>query len=157
MYSSHGPKTDRQFEVLLHEVAHQDRNLKGLAAVLRIPYSTLAEQLNPNIRDKKFHIGLLPGLIEAADDNSAIEYLAGQRGLIVITEPNPNGVGRRDWHQMLASSAKEGGEATAALARALANDGKVNRSEAPEVIREADEAIQVLLSIKHMAMEAMQD
>lgn len=133
-------KRDRQFLMLLHEVGHQDRNLKGIAAVLGVPYSTLAEQLNPNIQYKKFDIGLLPDFLDAADeDNRVLHYLAQRRGGVFVdlaaseAQPTAN----------LADCLREFGD----MVRAHAEMDEDNRREPDEINKVKREGYEALRAI----------
>ena len=138
---------DRQFLQLLHEVAHDGRQLKRLAAGWGVPYPTLAEQFNPDIRHKKLNPGHIPCLIEDTGDTRIVEYLAALcNGVFVPLELTR----RRTRHTWLGHTSKilnETAEAVTMLSKATA-DGEITDLERMKCKREIDDAVVALLQLK---------
>lgn len=118
---------DRQFEIVLHRAGHKDRNLKGIAAVMNVPYPTLAEYLNPDIPAKQMKATDLPAFIEAADDNSPIEYLCRLRNLVCFPAP-PDIPTLGEISRQVAESTREFGEMLTELSVSL-SDGVLTDAE----------------------------
>ncbi len=138
---------DKQFEILIHEVGHRDRNLKGIAAVMGIPYPTLAEQVNPD-QIKKFGAGDLPLFIKAADDNRLIEYLCNQRDLVAVPiSKRGESLDQKDLLNHLAGITRETGEASAVVAESLA-DGVIDSKERKKCLKEIEDAISALAKLR---------
>jgi hypothetical protein len=137
---------DRQFQLLIHEVGHRDRNVKGLAYAWGVPEPTLFEWLNPN-NEKKFPAGYLPALIADMDDDRLIHYLCDLRGLVAVSRPTHEGMCDRDWLRHISAVTREASEAVTTLADAVA-DGVVTPEERAACLKEVDEAVAALMALR---------
>jgi len=136
---------DRQFEQMIHTVGHE--NTKGLAYILGVPYSTLAELLNPN-NQKRFPAAAIPVLIDAADDNRLIDYLCIRRDLVAVPiKRNDENLDPQEWLKHLAINTRETGDVLAALADAI-SDGDLDQDEIRNCLSEADEAVAALVALR---------
>lgn len=129
-------KGDRQFRRLVHDVATSN-NLKGIAAIYDIPYSTLAAQLNPN-GEEKLDVALLPLIIEAAEDDRVVHYLCSLRSMVAYRIPEGQCTTVK-----LARCVKEFGELMTAGAD-MDKNGIRTAAEMERVRQEGYEAIQAI-------------
>lgn len=82
-------KGDRQFRRLVHQVV-MENNPKGIAACMGIKAPTFRAYLNPN-GNERCDLALLPQIIEAAEDDRPIHYLASLRDLVCFKVPETPG------------------------------------------------------------------
>ncbi|MCB2189495.1 MAG: hypothetical protein KQJ78_24010 [Deltaproteobacteria bacterium] len=133
-------RLDWQFRRLVHDVVMDDRNLRGVAALADMPYSTLAEQINPNSRPlKKLDAGLLPALVTGVSGGKRlVRYLAEQAGMVCVDLPDVESGGAPA--RKLAESVREFGDLLASHGQAM-EDGEITPAERKRLRREGLEAV----------------
>ncbi|MGE4293876.1 MAG: phage regulatory CII family protein [Desulfovibrio sp.] len=141
----------RHFDSLvqvLHHVAHNAPNRRKfgeIAALMGKPYSTLANELNDSVELNKFGADHLELLMELADSDEPVLYLARRRNLACIKLPKA-GPGAGASCREALKAVKEMGDVMEAYEGALDNDGRVDASERREIDRQVHEAVEQLLT-----------
>lgn len=112
------------------------------------PYQTLMSELSRQ-EGHKLGADLLLPLMEASGSTAPLEFLARQMGGAFIPLPSVDSCDS-ELVKCLANSMKEASEFFAVYAENLA-DGVITAKELSNMEKEADEAIESILSIKKMA------
>lgn len=144
---------DRQFEVLLHEIGHEERNVKGIAAAIKdktgkeLKSGTCNAWLNINRDDMHFPAKWLPTLIETTGNDEPIHFLCRTRGYVAFRcDPSPTVENQAEWLKKSARLAKESAESVSAIIEAVA-DGTITKKEREKCMKEAYEAAQAAYTI----------
>ncbi|MGL1932160.1 MAG: hypothetical protein OCC45_10415 [Desulfotalea sp.] len=138
--------TPRQIKALkLIQDTVKNYGVKALADELGIATGTLYADIDPkSIGRRTNKLGFLDyiKIIEITGDTTSLENLCADFNKICLPLPEPK-EDLRDWLLICASMAKEGAEATSALASAIA-DGKLTKKELIDCERECLEALQTI-------------
>jgi hypothetical protein len=147
MTMSIDPSAHRSLVDLLYEVAHRapsGKSFTQIAELMNKPYSTLASELNAGIDTHKFGVGDLLLLMELAESDAPVDFLAQKRGGVFVKMPRIKAKGPID--QASIKAVKEFGELMAAYGQAL-EDGKLKSHERKEVLKEGYEAIEAVMAL----------
>lgn len=141
------PSYYRNVVEVLHHIAHKAPSGKTFAQIAELmnkPYSTLSSELNEGVDTHKFAAGDLLLLMELADSDAPVDFLAQKRGGVFVKLPKvktKNGV-----DQATIKAVKEFGELMAAYGEAL-EDGVLEARERKAILREGYEAIEAIMSL----------
>lgn len=109
----------------------------------------LCRMINPDDDGAKLGVEDFVYLL-AVTDLEPLDYIELVLGRVAVPEPGPTGTSRRKWHELYATAAVKVAKAQGALALAL-KDGEVDTDGATKLIKELNEAIAILMEIKHRA------
>lgn len=150
--------TKRQLNTLKHiQGTVKSYGAKTLASDLHISTGTLYADIDPNSVGRRTNkLGVLDyiKILEITGDTSSLEYLCADFNKICIPLPTVN-EDLHDWLLICASMAKEGGEATATLAGAIA-DGKLTQQELSDCEGECLDALRTI-GAAYVAIKAQRD
>lgn len=111
-------------------------------------YSTMMSELSRQ-PGHKFGADMLLPLMDAADSNAPITFLARERGGIFLLLPEP-AQGGSDLVQSLADAIKAFGEYAACAADRIA-DGEIDSEEMAKIDRETSDVMEAVLSFRKLA------
>ncbi len=136
MPSSHDSLTD--VLRLIIKKAPSGKSATLIAELLGKPYTTLMNELNPEQPGHKLGVELLLPIMELADSDEPLAYLAERRGGVFIKLPKAD-AGAEE--RLLVKTIKEFGELAGAAGEALDNDGVIDAEERETILREGQEAL----------------
>lgn len=113
--------------------------LNKAAERCRLKKSRLAECTDPAAHEAHLPVDVVLTLELSSGARPITEYLASSHGCVLIQLPPAEARGA--WGQNIAAAAKESAEVFAKAAEFLSNDGDICAKEAPELLREVDEAL----------------
>ena len=142
-------------EDLLHHIAHKapsKKSFKQIAELMGKPYSTLASELNSGVETHKFGVPELLLLMELANSDDPVHFLAARRGgvFVKLTKAKNGGVNE----QASIKAIKEFGELMAAYGDAWQNK-ELSEKDKGIVLKEGYEAVQATLELL-MCVEEME-
>lgn len=141
------PSIYRSLVELLYDIAHRAPSGKSfgqIAELMNKPYSTLASELNSAVETHKFGAGDLLLLMELADSDAPVDFLAQKRGGVFVKLPRVTANGPMDKASIKA--VKEFGELMGAYGQAL-EDGKLTLRERKAILKEGYEAIEAVMAL----------
>jgi hypothetical protein len=83
-------------------------------------------------------------------------WLASEAGFLLVAKPRASGVTLGDLHSALARDALEHGQASSRAIAALA-DGRMTSREAREVLREIDDEVEALVSLRMLIAQVAEE
>ncbi|GAB7080907.1 phage regulatory CII family protein [Megalodesulfovibrio paquesii] len=111
-------------------------------------YNTMMSELSRQQGHKLGADMLLP-LMDAAQSNAPLEFLARQRGGVFLPLPEP-ACGGGELLQSLSRSIKEFGEFAAEAATDIA-DGDLPRTQLDRILKEGQEAVEAIMAMMRLA------
>ena len=111
-------------------------------------YNTMMSEISRQPGHKLGADMLLP-LMDGADSNAPVEFLARERGGIFLMLPDP-AQGEGELVQSLARSIKEFGEYAASAAERI-TDGDVDPEEMIKIDQETNDVVEAILSFRKLA------
>ncbi len=111
-------------------------------------YNTMMSEISRQPGHKLGADMLLP-LMDAADSNAPVEFLARERGGVFLALPEP-AKGGGELVQSLARSIKEFGDFAAEAAESIA-DGDLPREQLDRITKEGQEAVEAIMAMMRLA------
>jgi len=132
---------------IIHDSCNRvGKYLRTLANDMAVDEKYLSRQLNP--LDDGAKLGIVDFVYVLANtDLKALDYINSIFDRVAIPMKTKNIQKREDWLMHIAGVSKEVGEATAEIARSLANDGELDYEELKRCKKESYEALQALAAL----------
>ena len=140
-------------EDLLHHVAHKAPSKKSFAQIAELmgkPYSTLASELNSGVETHKFGVSELLLLMELANSDDPVHFLAARRDGIFVKLPKAKN-GRVN-EQASIKAIKEFSEMMVAFSEAWQKDGLSEKTRS-RILKEGYESVQAHLELLMLVEE----
>lgn len=146
------------FELLLHELVHENRNLDQFAAWLRENGQcdksdpTIYAWFNPNRSNCHFPARLMPEFINFFQATEALDFLCRGVGMIALKIMNFEQHGNEKTNELLRKSAKlakESAESVSSILEAIA-DNHISDKERARCKKEAYEAAVAAMTVCYL-------
>ena len=123
------------------------------AEYCRVSKSTLSEYGNPTYPDRHMPVDVVLALEEHAGEMPLTGHMAAAHDCLLLRLPETDGA--PDWLLHLTRIGKEAGDVFNRAGEYLADDGEIDETEAPLLLREVDELLHAVAAMRAAVAERL--